>query len=130
MFIVLTFVTQFILRYVSSGLNPGDKFNYSPGIMQRIYNIESEKDGDDGQIFTMSSHLEDDFGEVVLLTSAHISGPGIAQRVITQGFVSMDVRLREMYHFLSVLKLFDPQFNTRKDVQEIVSETAPPFPQD
>lgn len=91
--------------------------------MQRIFNLSQD---DQGQVLTMSTHLEDEFGEVTLMTSAHLDGPSIVQTQISSGSISMDIRIQEMYHFLSILKLFDPHFNTKKDgLPQIVSQTPP-----
>lgn len=128
MAIVLTLVTQFIIRYVSSGLNPGDKFTKSPGIMRRIFKLENN-------VLYMDTYLDDEFGQIVLTTAAGLLPVGsiILQQSkdVQSDSISMEVRIHEMYHFLSVLKLFDPHFNTIENhVPEIVSETPPSFPQE
>lgn len=81
--------------------------------MQRIYNLS------DG-VLTMDTFLEDEFGDVVLSTSASLDVSTIGQTSALP--VSMEIRIQEMYHFLSILKLFDPQFNTRNNgLSQIVS---------
>ena len=90
--------------------------------MQRYFSLENN-------CFLMASYLEDEFGEFILDTFASIDQDWISQR-IRQGSgttsISMDIRIHEMYHFLSILKLFDPHVNTRKDgLPQIVSQTPP-----
>ena len=90
--------------------------------MQRYFSLEDN-------CFCMASYLEDEFGEVILDTIASIDQDWMSQR-IRQGSgttsVSMDIRIQEMYHFLSILKLFDPHSNIRKDgFPQIVSQTPP-----
>lgn len=79
----------------------------------------------------MRTYLEDEFGSLVLSTAAGISPVGsiILQQLEGESFeasIPMDVKIREMSHFLSVLKLFDPLTNTYQDgIPQIVSQTPP-----
>lgn len=84
--------------------------------MYRIYDLSNGA-------FIMKSAAEDEFGQFVLVTTGSLSGDWINQRLENpEDSCSMDFRIQEMYHFLSLLKLFDPQFNTPDHgFQEIVS---------
>lgn len=80
-------------------------------------------------VLYMRTYLCDEFGTLCLTTAAGLSPTQsiIIQQPEGEAFNStilMDVKIREMYHFLSILKLFDPQFNTRENgIPEIVSQT-------
>lgn len=83
--------------------------------MQRIFSLE------DG-LLEMDTYLEDEFGDIVLWTRASLLSPSIEQS--SSHPISMDVRIQEMYHFLSILKLFNPQFSKDYNgIPEIVSPT-------
>ena len=91
--------------------------------MQRIFELKDN-------VLYMRTYLEDDFGEVCLMTASGLapSGSIILQQVEgSDSSIPMGTRIHEMYHFLSVLKLFDPFFNSRTThVSEIVSPPASP----
>lgn len=93
--------------------------------MQRIFSL---KDG----VLEQDTYLEDEFGELCLCTYAHLQNGWIRQHVATFDDgerpcpVSLETMISEMSHFLSILKLFDPRFNTRNyGLPQIVSQTPP-----
>lgn len=81
----------------------------------------------------MRSYLEDEFGSLVITTAAGLSLTGsiIIQQPEGSSFeasIPMDVKIREMYHFLSVLKLFDPLTNTQQNGTPKIFSQTPPEP--
>lgn len=88
--------------------------------MYRFYDL---KDG----FFVQETSIEDEFGEswiqIVGELSAGREGDVINRLVLScSGSIPVSTRISEMYHFLGIFSLFDPQFNTKKDgLQEIVS---------
>lgn len=90
--------------------------------MQRIFELKDN-------VLYMRTYLEDEFGSLVITTAAGLPQAGsiIIQQPEGSSFeasIPMDVKIREMYHFLSVLKLFDPLTNTYQDgIPQIVSQT-------
>lgn len=94
--------------------------------MQRIFELKEN-------VLYMRTHLEDEFGSFVLLTAAGISPVGsiIIQEAEGEAFdssIPMDVKIREMSHFLSILKLFDPNplSNFYQDgISQNISQTPP-----
>lgn len=79
----------------------------------------------------MVSFLEDEFGDTPIRCFGRLSegpGPDDAWQLLLScsDAVPVSIRIREMQHFLSLLSLFDPQFNTKKDgLSQIVSQTPP-----
>lgn len=76
----------------------------------------------------MQTQIDSEFGPVVLWTYAHLHNPVIRQ-VCTDSeteCISVKIRIAEMYHFLSILSLFDPQVNVKQDgFPQILSQTPP-----
>lgn len=106
-------ILNIIFSCVAKRITPGQ---LTPGIMNRVFSL------DDGYL-EMDSYLDDEFGEVVLWTRAALASPSLEQS--SSQFVSVDVRINEMKHFLRILKLFDPKVNYH-GLSEIVSpETEP-----
>lgn len=93
--------------------------------MYRVFSIEKG-------FFIQETFLEDEFGqcsikifgEIASYNTPRIEG-GCPLSVIVSGLVPVKVRISEMYHFLSVYALFDPDVNTRQDgFSQIVSPPA------
>lgn len=83
----------------------------------------------DGQILTMDSHLEDEFGELQVITSGSIQATEINSISQTCPLsVDMETRIQEMRHFLKVFLLFNP-VNQSNHVSEkkLSEETSFPF---
>lgn len=90
--------------------------------MYRYYSLEDD-------VLSMQTQIDSEFGPVVLWTYAHLHNPDIRQ-VCTDSeteCISVKIRIAEMYHFLSVFVLFDPQVNFKPDglSQIVSSETEP-----
>lgn len=75
----------------------------------------------------MQTQIDSEFGPVVLWTYAHLHNPEIRQ-VCTDSeteCITVKTRIAEMYHFLSILSLFDPHVNVKQDgLSQIVSQTS------
>lgn len=91
--------------------------------MFRFYSLQDD-------VLSMQTQIDSEFGPVVLWTYAHLHNPDIRQVCTDRETecISVDVRIAEMYHFLSVFKLFDPQVNTKPDGLSSFVSSAPPEP--
>lgn len=82
-------------------------------------------------VLSMDTQIQDEFGTIHLVTRASLYEDWISQRVEGEGsqdpqIASLKLRTSEMYHFLSILSLFDPQINVKQDgFSQIVSKTPP-----
>lgn len=94
--------------------------------MYRVFSIEKG-------FFIQETFLEDEFGqcsikifgEIASYNTPPIEG-GCPLSVVISGLIPVKVRISEMYHFLSVYALFNPDCNTRQDgFSQIVSQTPP-----
>lgn len=75
----------------------------------------------------MFTYFEDEFGELCLVTEGSLESCLLHQELSSssESSVSMDLRIQEMYHFLSVLSLFNPKINSHGLPQIVSSQTEP-----
>lgn len=76
----------------------------------------------------MQTQIDSEFGPVVLWTYAHLHNPDIRQVSSDPETecISVKIRISEMYHFLSIFSLFDPEVNVNQNgFSQIVSQTPP-----
>lgn len=94
--------------------------------MYRVFSV-------DKGFFIQETFLEDEFGQCSIKIFGEIASyntprieSGCPLSVVISGDIPIKVRISEMYHFLSVYALFDPEFNTKRDgLSQIVSQTPP-----
>lgn len=92
--------------------------------MYRVFSIEKG-------FFVQETFLEDEFGQCSIKIFGEIASPntpriecGCPLSVTITGLVPIKVRISEMYHFLSIYSLFNPDVNTDQDgLSQIVSQT-------